>query len=100
MRIAEASLVDSPFPEFKGKVYFFNRLNSRKTGQGGGTKVLLQLLAYIDSVGIPLVNTAMAYGKMSQAALLAFYKKHGFVSASSNPDYEGALLVYQPKEIK
>ena len=96
--IAEASLIDSPIPEVQGQVYFFNRLKSNKPGLGGGTKVLLQLLEYIDSVGIPLLDQVNAYGNLDQDQLIAYYKKYGFVDATK--EYGSDLLIYYPKGSK
>ena len=93
--IAEASLLTEDFlPGTKG-MYFFNRLKSNNPVKGGGTKVLRQLLEYSEQVGIPILNQVSAYGNLSQKDLIAFYKKHGFVSFSS--EFGDDLLVYYPK---
>ena len=92
---AEATLVTDYCPEVKGEVYFFNRLVTRNPGKGGGTKVLNQLLAYIDSVGVPLLNQVSAYGNLSQKDLEAYYKRHGFTRVSDT--YGDELLIYYPK---
>lgn len=83
-------------PELKGYpiLYWFNRLLSNKPGSGGGSKVLNQVTAWADSIGAPIVNWPLAYGKMSQTDLEAFYKRHGFVEASEAPN----LLLYLPKK--
>lgn len=72
--------------------YFFNRLKSNRPRNGGGRKVLVEILRFIDDVGVPLVNTPNAYGEMSEKDLIAFYKRYGFV------DDKDGLLVYYPRK--
>lgn len=96
--VAEASLLVEDFVMGTKGMYFFNRLQSNKPGQGGGTKVLKQLLEYSEQVGIPILNQVNAYGDLSQEQLVEFYKKHGFVSFGA--EFGDDLLVYYPKNLK
>ena len=95
--IAEATLIPAKgfVPDVKTPAYFFNRLVSKKPGNGGGTIVLKKMLAYIDEVGIPLLNYVSAYGNLSQTELEAYYKMYGFVQV--NKKFGDALLIYYPK---
>jgi RimJ/RimL family protein N-acetyltransferase len=75
-------------------VYFYNRLKSKITGKGGGSKALKMTLDFIDDVRIPLINTVNAYGMMNHDQLVAFYKRHGFTAHSVRGE---DLLIYFPK---
>ena len=91
---ADISLVEDYISEVPGKAYWFNRLKSGIQGKGGGTKILKQVLEFIDQVGLPLVNQPNAYGALSQEDLVKFYKKHGFIESK---EFGDELLIYYPK---
>jgi ribosomal protein S18 acetylase RimI-like enzyme len=52
----------------------------RKKGHAG--KLLVQVLADADKEGISLVLDIYASGQMNNAALKAWYEKHGFIEQS------------------
>ena len=92
---AEASLMDdASMYGVPGEVYYFNRLKSNKPGQGGGTKVLRELLEHSNKTGVPILNEVNAYGNLSQEELVGYYKKHGFVPVGE--EFGDDLLIYRP----
>lgn len=60
-------------------IYFFNRLNVPKEMQnkGYGKLLMKELMTYLSKNDKCLINTASAYGEMSQDDLIDFYTKSG-----------------------
>jgi hypothetical protein len=83
---------DEMFPGiYSGPMFFFSRLKARVEGKGIGKALLKQVLNYSDKINVPILNEAMASGKMSQEDLEAFYLRNGFEKT-----HIPSLFVYWP----
>ena len=99
--VGEMSLMNDEAGIFGGltEFYFFNRLLSRKTGTGAGTRILDQLKKAADEAGVPIVNGVNAYGKHSQEETIDWYIARGF-EVLDEKNFGRDLLVYWPKGVK
>ena len=70
------------------KWMWFSRLNvpEKLRGKGYGTKLMKQLVAWLDKNQINLVNGVSPYGDWSLKQTLKFYEKYGFVSDKKHPE--------------
>lgn len=97
--VAELTKVNNPGDVF-GKleveltepVFFFNRLKARVEGIGEGTKLMKDLVPFLDEHNITVVNGASPYGSMTMKQLKKFYEKYGF------SDIGNDIMLRRPKQ--
>ena len=71
-------------------VYYFNRLVSRK--KGDGSVLMKELSRALDASKISVILEVNPYGDMGLTDLIGFYEKYGFNLLAVDTEQTGALM--------